>query len=79
MKIAGRMQDIAPFRVMEILARARAMEAQGRDLVHMEIGEPDFVSPAPVLAAARASIGAGQTHYTPAAGLATLREAISAY
>ncbi len=79
MKIAQRMQDIAPFRVMEILARARAMEAEGRDLVHMEIGEPDFVSPAPILAAARASISAGQTHYTPAAGLSALREAIAGY
>jgi len=78
-KIARRMQDIAPFRVMEILAQARAMESQGRDVVHMEIGEPDFVSPAPVLSAAKASIEAGQTHYTPAVGLDSLREAIAAY
>ena len=79
MKIAQRMQEIAPFRVMEILARARAMEAQGRDVVHMEIGEPDFVSPSPVLAAAALALKAGKTHYTPAAGLGSLREAISAY
>ena len=73
------MHDIAPFRVMEILAQARAMEAEGRDVVHMEIGEPDFVSPEPVMLAARESIRAGKTHYTPAAGLGTLREAISEY
>ena len=79
MKIAQRMQQIAPFRVMEILARARAMESQGRDVVHMEIGEPDFPSPPPVIAAARASLKAGQTHYTPAVGLSSLREAIAAY
>ena len=79
MDVSRRMQDIAPFRVMEILARARMMETQGRNVVHMEIGEPDFVSPDPVLTAARASIDAGQTHYTPAAGLSVLREAISDY
>jgi aspartate/methionine/tyrosine aminotransferase len=78
-KIAQRMQDIAPFRVMEILARARAMESRGHDVVHMEIGEPDFVSPPPVLAAARQSLKAGQTHYTPAVGLSSLREAIAGY
>jgi aspartate/methionine/tyrosine aminotransferase len=78
-KIAQRMQDIAPFRVMEILARARAMESRGYDVVHMEIGEPDFVSPPPVLAAARQSLKAGQTHYTPAVGLSSLREAIAGY
>jgi aspartate/methionine/tyrosine aminotransferase len=78
-KIAQRMQDIAPFRVMEILARARAMESRGYDVVHMEIGEPDFVSPSPVLAAARQSLKAGQTHYTPAVGLSSLREAIAGY
>ncbi|MGB5563122.1 MAG: aminotransferase, partial [Sedimenticolaceae bacterium] len=66
------MQDIAPFRVMEILACARRMEAQGRSVVHMEIGEPDFVSPEPVIAAAVAALKAGHTHYTPAAGLPAL-------
>ncbi len=79
MKIAHRMRGIASFKVMEILALARAMEAQGRDVVHMEIGEPDFVSPQPVLDAAQAACKAGHTHYTPAAGLGQLREAIAAY
>jgi len=79
MEFARRMQEIAPFRVMEILARARAMESQGRDVVHMEIGEPDFVSPQPVIDAAIAAQRSGKTHYTPAAGLPALREAIAAY
>ncbi|MCP5428900.1 MAG: aminotransferase class I/II-fold pyridoxal phosphate-dependent enzyme [Chromatiaceae bacterium] len=73
------MQAISPFRVMEILARARAMEAKGRDIVHMEIGEPDFVSPQPAIDAGIASLRAGLTHYTAAAGLPALREAIAAY
>ena len=79
MEFARRMEEIAPFRVMEILARARAMEAQGRDVVHMEIGEPDFVSPQPVIDAAILSQRSGKTHYTPAAGLPALREAIAGY
>lgn len=79
MRIARRMQGIAPFRVMAILARARAMEAQGRDVVHMEIGEPDFVSPQPVIDAGQVSLRSGQTHYTPAAGLPALRDAIAGY
>ncbi len=79
MQFAQRMQEIAPFRVMQILARARAMEAAGRDVVHMEIGEPDFVSPQPVIDAAIAAQRAGHTHYTPAAGLPALREAIAGF
>lgn len=79
MRIARRMQQIAAFRVMEILARARAMESQGRDVVHMEIGEPDFVSPQPVIDAGIASQRSGKTHYTPAAGLPALRQAIAGY
>ena len=77
--IAKRMTDIEPFHVMDLLARARALEAQGKDIVHMEIGEPDFVTPEPVLEAAKSAIDAGLTHYTPAVGLKVLREAISRY
>lgn len=77
--IALRMQDIEPFRVMEILARARELEALGRDIVHMEIGEPDFASPPLVIAAAQQALAAGQTHYTPAQGLAQLRHAIAGF
>lgn len=75
--IARRMADIEPFHVMDLLARARVLESQGKDIIHMEIGEPDFVTPEPVLEAARRAIDAGYTHYTPAVGLKKLREAIS--
>lgn len=77
--IAQRMADIEPFRVMELLARAQRLEAEGRSIIHMEIGEPDFTTPEPVLEAARKAIDAGQTHYTPALGLTALREAIARY
>ncbi|MCG6935285.1 MAG: pyridoxal phosphate-dependent aminotransferase [Proteobacteria bacterium] len=76
---AGRMRDIQPFRVMELLARARKLEAQGRDIVHMEIGEPDFPTPAPVIDAVFRAIASGDVHYTPATGLPVLREAIAGY
>jgi aspartate/methionine/tyrosine aminotransferase len=73
------MSGIAPFQVMSILARARALEAAGRDVVHMEIGEPDFATPAPIIAAAHQALAAGATKYTPARGLPALREAIADY
>lgn len=76
---ARRLDDIEPFRVMEILARAKAMQAAGRDVIHLEVGEPDFPTPEPVVAAGLAALRAGQTHYTPALGLPSLREAIAAY
>ena len=75
--IADRMAHIEPFHVMNLLARARQLEAQGRHIVHMEIGEPDFVTPEPVIRAAQAALKAGQTHYTPAVGLLPLREKIA--
>ena len=71
------MAEIEPFHVMDLLARARALEATGRDIVHMEIGEPDFITPAPIREAAKQALDAGKTHYTPAMGLPALREAIS--
>lgn len=77
--VADRMGAIAPFRVMAVLAEARRLESQGRDIVHMEIGEPDFASPSAVVAAGRCALEAGHTHYTPAVGLLTLREAIAGY
>lgn len=76
---AARTADIKPFYVMELLARARALEADGRDIVHMEIGEPDFPTSQPVLAAAQAAIAQGDIHYTPAVGLVSLRRAIAAF
>ena len=76
---ADRMQDIQPFRVMELLSRARKLEAEGRDIVHMEIGEPDFPSPEPVIRAVRNAIAEGDVHYTPATGMLALREAIAGF
>lgn len=62
---------------MALLARARELEAQGRSVVHMEIGEPDFTTPQPVTDAGIRALQAGMTHYTPAAGLPALRKAIA--
>ncbi len=74
---ASRLQKIAPFHVMELLARAQALAAQGRDIIHMEVGEPDFPTPATIVAAAQAQIASGRVYYTPALGLPELREAIA--
>lgn len=63
----------------EVLARARALEAQGRHIVHLEIGEPDFDTPRSVTAAGVAAIERGETHYTPSAGIPELRKAIADY
>jgi aspartate/methionine/tyrosine aminotransferase len=78
LRVARRIDGIRPFHVMDVLARARALERAGRSIVHMEIGEPDFATPAPVVEAAIAALRAGRTHYTPALGLPELREAIAA-
>lgn len=77
--VARRMAGIEPFRVMEILARARELEAQGRSIVHMEIGEPDFPTPQPICEAGIAALANGELFYTPALGLPALREAISGF
>jgi aspartate/methionine/tyrosine aminotransferase len=74
---AARVSAIAPFHVMDILARARALEAQGRSVIHMEIGEPDFPTPAGIVAAGVAALEAGHTHYTEAVGMPALRAAIA--
>ncbi len=63
----------------EVLAKARALEAQGREIVHLEIGEPDFDTPPSIVAAGVAALERGETHYTPSAGVIELREAIAAY
>jgi aspartate/methionine/tyrosine aminotransferase len=76
-KIAKRLDTIRPFYVMEILARAQAMEAQGRSVIHMEIGEPDFPTPPAIVEAGVRALNNGYTHYTPALGLLELREAIA--
>lgn len=63
--------------MMDILAQAKQLEAQGQDIIHMEVGEPDFATPQPIIDAGIAALKAGKTHYTPALGLAELRHAIS--
>ena len=77
--ITERAKRIRPFQVMEILERAREMERKGRDIIHMEIGEPDFPSPPSVKEAAIKAIEKDYTFYTPTLGLPLLREAISRY
>ncbi|WP_290500959.1 aminotransferase class I/II-fold pyridoxal phosphate-dependent enzyme [Alcanivorax sp.] len=68
---------IPPFHVMALLERAQALSAQGHDVIHLEVGEPDFATPEPVLAAIQDAVAHGHTGYTPAAGLPALREAIA--
>jgi aspartate/methionine/tyrosine aminotransferase len=63
----------------EVLAKARALEAKGRDIVHLEIGEPDFDTPPSIVAAGVAALERGETHYTQSAGVIELREAIALY
>lgn len=75
---ARRLSRIEPFHVMDILARTRAMEAQGRSIIHMEIGEPDFPTAPAIVQAGIAALQAGRTHYTPSLGLPELRAAIAA-
>ena len=74
---AQRLAEIEPFHVVELLTRARQLEADGRDIIHMEVGEPDFPTPAPIANAAVDAIKSGKTLYTQALGLPELREAIS--
>jgi len=73
------MDDIAPFYVMDILAQAKALEGQGRSIVHMEVGEPDFSTPAPGVAAGKRALDRGLTHYTAAVGIPELRKAIAGF
>lgn len=79
MQLAKRMSRLGTETAFEVLARARALEARGRDVIHLEIGEPDFDTPAHITAAAIAALRNGYTHYTPSAGIPALREAIAEY
>jgi aspartate/methionine/tyrosine aminotransferase len=74
-----RSAEIEPFEVMDVLARAHALEAAGRRVVHMEIGEPDFTAPAPVVEAGVRALRDGMTAYTATLGLPALREAIATH
>jgi aspartate/methionine/tyrosine aminotransferase len=77
--LASRIDAIAPFHVMEVQTAARALESRGVDVVHMEIGEPDFPTPEPVAAAAKQALDDGAIYYTSALGLPALREAIAGH
>jgi aspartate/methionine/tyrosine aminotransferase len=79
MRTARRAAEIGPFEVMDVLARAQALERAGRRVVHMEIGEPDFTAPAPVVEAGVRAIRDGRTAYTATLGLNGLREAIASH
>jgi aspartate/methionine/tyrosine aminotransferase len=74
---ARRMDEIEPFRVVEVLGRATELEAGGADIVHMAAGEPDFATAEPIVEAGRAALANGMTHYSQAAGIPALREALS--
>jgi aspartate/methionine/tyrosine aminotransferase len=74
---ARRADEIEPFEVMDVLSRAHALEAAGRHVIHMEIGEPDFTAPGPVVEAGVRAIRDGKTAYTATLGLPALREAIA--
>jgi len=76
-RIAARMAHIAPFEVMEIQTLARKLETQGRDVIHLEIGEPDFPTPRPVVEAAKRAMDEKVMAYTRATGIAPLRAAIA--
>jgi len=72
-----RVAEIESFKVMDLLKRAKQLDAEGFDVVHMEAGEPDFATAPPIAEAAKAAIDTGLTQYTPAAGIPELRQAIS--
>lgn len=77
MKLAQRMSRLGTETAFEVLVRAKALEAQGREVIHLEIGEPDFDTPAHIIEAACRALHSGYTHYVPSAGIPELREAIA--
>src|ERR671930_2371452 len=79
MELAGRMDRLGTESAFEMLARARALEATGRKIIHLELGEPDFDTPSHIAEAAAEALRAGHTHYVPAPGIPELREAVTAF
>jgi aspartate aminotransferase len=79
MKLANRMSRIGTESAFEVLRRARALEAQGKSIIHLEIGEPDFETPKHIVEAGKAALDQGFTHYGPTQGLPELRTAIASY
>jgi aspartate/methionine/tyrosine aminotransferase len=78
-RLASRLDHIAPFHVMELAKMANELERQGRSIIHMGIGEPDFTAPAPVIEAATRAMADGKLQYTAATGLPALRLAIASH
>lgn len=76
-RVAERMTDISAFEAVELFTKARQLEAEGRSIIHMEVGEPDFPTPQPIVEAGIQALRQGKVHYTPALGVPALREAIS--
>src|ERR1700752_1710158 len=79
MQLAQKMSRIAVESAYEVLARARVLEKQGKNVIHLEIGEPDFPTPAHVVEAGKRALDEGWTKYGPTPGLPEFRELISAY
>src|ERR1700679_2663817 len=79
MKLAERMSRIGTESAFDVLVRARALEAQGKDIIHLEIGEPDFPTPQHIIDAGKKALDEGWTHYGPSQGLPELREAVAEY
>lgn len=77
--LAKRMQRLGTETAFEVLARAKALEADGRDIIHLEIGEPDFDTPRHIVEAAITALNSGYTHYGPAAGMPAVRDTIAAF
>src|ERR671937_3106615 len=79
MRLADRMGRLGTDSAFDVLARARALEATGRKIISLGIGEPDFDTPAHIVAAAEEALRDGHTHYVPAPGIPPLREAVSEF
>src|SRR5919206_3494290 len=77
MKLAQRMSRLGTETAFDVLVKAKALEAQGRDVVHLEVGEPDFATPENIVDASIRALRDGATKYTPSAGIPQLREAIA--
>lgn len=77
MELAARMKRLGTETAFDVLAKARALEQQGRNVIHLEIGEPDFSTPANIVAAGERALSEGFTHYSPSAGIPELRMAVA--
>jgi aspartate/methionine/tyrosine aminotransferase len=78
-KVSRRLRDVNSFHVMSLMAEAKKLDAQGYQVIHMEMGEPDFSTPQPIIDAGIEALRLGITHYTPTLGLPALREAIASF